>query len=110
LAWVRTALGLIGLGFVLARMGMFLRQLTLAGLPELRDRFPGGHEFITSGVVFLILGIGTCAWSGRRYHQSRVAIEVGHFQAATHSVTALATIVVVGGLAIVALVFWRLLG
>jgi putative membrane protein len=107
---VRTALGLIGLGFVLARMGLFLQQLTLAGLPELRDKFHGGHEFIASGVVFLILGIGTCGWSGWRYQQSRVAIDAGHFQAATHSVTALASIVVVGGLAIVSLVLWRLLG
>src|SRR5690349_11464639 len=31
LAWIRTALGLIGLGFVLARMGLFLRNLAMAG-------------------------------------------------------------------------------
>src|SRR4051812_16870741 len=33
LAWVRTALGLLGLGFVLARMGLFLEQLALTSLP-----------------------------------------------------------------------------
>ena len=31
LAWVRTALSLLGLGFVLARMGLFLRQLAVVG-------------------------------------------------------------------------------
>ncbi len=33
LAWIRTALGLIGMGFVLARMGLFLEQLASVGPP-----------------------------------------------------------------------------
>src|SRR3954469_12408945 len=69
LAWVRTALGLIGLGFVLARMGLFLRQLAGAGLVHEGKhlRFQAGHEFLVSGVVFLLVGTAVCVWSGRRY-------------------------------------------
>ena len=89
LAWVRTALGLIGMGFVLARMGLFLQQLALANLPELRGHFHGGHEFIASGVVFLLLGIVACAWAGRSYQHTRLAIDAGQFQAANRSITVL---------------------
>jgi putative membrane protein len=110
LAWVRTGLGLIGLGFVLARMGLFLQQLALASMPQVRDRFQGGHEFVVSGVVFLLLGIVVCGWSARRYQQSRRAIDAGEFEPAGRSVVMLSTVVVVGGLAIVGLVFWRVLG
>src|SRR5437660_7383414 len=77
LAWVRTALGLIGLGFVLARMGLFLRQLTAAAEAERMAAGPGlrqagavgrslhaGNEFLVTGVVFLALGTALVAWSG----------------------------------------------
>src|SRR5947199_1695167 len=71
LAWMRTALGLIGLGFVLARMGLFLRQLAISastgaeGLPlsRLAHGMHAGHEFLVTGVVFLMIGTAFGAWS-----------------------------------------------
>jgi putative membrane protein len=110
LAWVRTALGLIGLGFVLARVGLFLQQLGVASLPEARGRFQGSHEFVASGVVFLLFGVAAGGWAGHRYQNARAAIDAGRFQPAKDSVWALSAIVVAGGLAIVALVLWRLVG
>jgi putative membrane protein len=110
LAWVRTALGLIGLGFVLARMGLFLEQVGAASLPELRGRFHGAHEFIASGVLFLLLGVASCAWAGKRYQDSRIAIDGGRFQPAQGSIRALTAIVIIGGLLIIGLVLWRLVG
>ena len=82
LAWVRTSLGLIGLGFVLARMGLFLRQLAAASLVHegKRIRFHPGHEFIVSGVIFLVVGTVLCGWAGRRYGTNRRAIESGRFR------------------------------
>ena len=112
LAWVRTALGLIGLGFVLARMGLFLRQLSAAsvalGAPALHYR--GGQEFMVSGVVFLLIGTAACGWSGWRYDRARRDIDAGKYEAEVTSIVVVTAIVVVGGLALVALVLWRTLG
>lgn len=119
LAWVRTALGMIGLGFVLARMGLFLRQLAVAGLAGnaagagagLADVRPlhAGHEFLVSGVVFLAFGTLLGGWSGWLYERNRRALEAGRFEPARGSVLALTAVVVLGSLVIIGLVVWRVL-
>jgi putative membrane protein len=51
LAWVRTGIGVIGLGFVVARFGLFLHLVTREPLSE--------HEHSVSsllGVLFIVLG------------------------------------------------------
>jgi putative membrane protein len=109
LAWVRTSLGLIGLGFVLARMGLFLRQLAAVSLVHEghRVRFQAGHEFLVSGVVFLLIGIAFCGWSAQRYRQNRQAIDTNQFEPAERSIIAVTALVVVGGLVIAGMVVWR---
>ena len=111
LAWVRTALGLIGLGFVLARMGLFLRQLADAGLaPSGRTlHVQAGGEFLASGVIFLLIGLAVCGWAGHRYATNRDSIESGTFNPAGGSIRAITAIVVAGGLVIAAMVVWRTL-
>ena len=54
LAWVRTGLALMGFGFVVARFGLFLRELsaTTASVPS-----AGFSRWF--GVVLIALGIGT---------------------------------------------------
>ena len=119
LAWVRTALGMIGLGFVLARMGLFLRQLAVtaaaAGLtgnggtrPNLTKGLHAGHEFIISGVVFLAVGTALGVWSALLYDQNRRSIDANHFTPAVRSVRVLTSVVVFGSLAIIGLVVWRM--
>ena len=109
LAWVRTALGLIGLGFVLARMGLFLRQLAMAGGDAPLRHLRAGHEFMVTGVVFLVLGTVLCGWTGWLYHRTRRAIDEERYEPAGATVTFLTAVVVVGGLLIVGLVLWRTL-
>ena len=48
LAWIRTGIALMGFGFVVARFGLFLKELTLAG----------AHQQSTSPSFSLPLGIG----------------------------------------------------
>ena len=36
LAWIRTGLAMMGFGFVVARFGMFLRELAAARVPNFR--------------------------------------------------------------------------
>jgi putative membrane protein len=109
LAWIRTALGLIGIGFVLARMGVFLRQLAMVGGSAPRHEFRGSHEFLITGVVFLLLGAFLCMGSGWLYHRQREAIDAGRYEPARHTVTSLTVVVVLGSLAITGLVLWQLI-
>jgi putative membrane protein len=110
LAWVRTALGLIGLGFVLARMGLFLRQLESLSAP---NRPPitvhGVHEFMIAGVLFLLLGTFLGASAGWMYESNRRALDEGRYAPARRRVVILTTIISLGGLLLAALVAWRIL-
>lgn len=114
LAWVRTALGLIGLGFVLARMGLFLRQIALTTAAEglagakLARGVHAGHEFLVSGVAFLVVGTVLGGWSGWLYGRNRRSIDADRFEPARWSVVALSGLVVVGSLVILGLVLWRM--
>lgn len=109
LAWIRTSLALIGLGFVLARMGLFLRQLAAVELNEPNGRLHAGREFLITGIVFLVLGTALAGWAVALYHQARRAIDAHDYEPARHSVSVVAAVVVVGGLAIASLVIGRVL-
>ncbi len=65
LAWVRTGLALIGLGFVVARFGLFLRLFDKQMGNELAH-----HISPWIGVCLVMLGsatTGLSAWQHRRY-------------------------------------------
>lgn len=104
LAWIRTALALVAFGFFLGRIGVYFQQgETPTDIPA-RQRSLFEHEFVVMGVVCLILGTVISAWAGWQYRRNRIAIEHNVFEPATWSVTAMATISVAGGIAIIALV------
>ena len=73
LAWVRTALGLIGLGFVVARFGLFVRLMR----PDV-DHTP--HPWSAAvGVALALLGgaaAAVAAWQHRRFCGTLVAREL----------------------------------
>jgi putative membrane protein len=64
LAWVRTALGLVGLGFVVARFGLFLRLMR----PDVEH---ASHPWAAVvGVALAVLGAiasAVAAWQHRRF-------------------------------------------
>jgi putative membrane protein len=76
LAWVRTAIALMGLGFVVARFGLFLREISgLGGAtagPESAYSGPIGILLVAAGVVATII-------STVRFFQARGQIEKGAF-------------------------------
>src|SRR4051794_11388589 len=94
LAWVRTALGLIGVGFVLARMGLFLEQLASVAVADGQRRFRGSHEFLATGIVFLLAGTALCGGSLWLYERARKAIDAGRFEPARGAVLALTAVAV----------------
>jgi putative membrane protein len=73
LAWVRTALALVGLGFVVARFGLFLR-LVRPDMEHTSHPWAGGV-----GVALAVLGAvasGLAAWQHRRFCATLAANEL----------------------------------
>ncbi|UUZ66368.1 DUF202 domain-containing protein (plasmid) [Polaromonas sp. P1-6] len=63
LAWQRTAIALIGLGFVVERFGLFMRMFAAgASLPAAH-----GRTSLIFGVLFLLLGAAVAAVSSVQY-------------------------------------------
>ena len=107
LAWVRTAISLLGLGFVLARMGLFVRQLAAIGTPPARVGSRAGNEFLWTGVIFLLLGTALAATSGRHFGRVSAAIDAGRFGPSWGMVRGLTVTIAGGGLLVVVLVLWQ---
>jgi putative membrane protein len=55
LAWIRTGLALMGFGFVVARFGLFLQELTFVS-PDIRPRIGGGHS-VLFGTALIVAGV-----------------------------------------------------
>ncbi len=54
LAWIRTGLGLMGVGFAVARFGLFLRQIRAT---ETHSAMTEGGMSVWSGVAIVFLGV-----------------------------------------------------
>ena len=68
LAWLRTGIALMGLGFVVARFGLFLRELALLD-PDVA-RLPASSGWSqTFGILLIVLGIGVNLVSALQYAQ-----------------------------------------
>jgi putative membrane protein len=68
LAWVRTGIAIVGLGFVVSRFGLFLRVLNLNVAPD--PDLTGGHGYSNLlGIALVLLGavsmIVACIQHGR---------------------------------------------
>ncbi len=77
LAWVRTAIALMGLGFVVARFGLFLREVAATGGAS------SSAESAYSGPIGILLvaaGLVAMAVSTVRFFQARRQIDRGAFE------------------------------
>lgn len=54
LAWIRTGLGMMGVGFAVARFGLFLRQMRAT---EAHVAVHGTGLSVSSGVAIVVLGV-----------------------------------------------------
>ena len=90
LAWIRTSIALIGLGFVVARFGLFLRefQVVIQQQQQLQERsassITGGpmSEYSFSsflGVVMIGLGVVLIIYSLKSYRDGNNQIQTGVF-------------------------------
>lgn len=106
LAWLRTAIALIGFGFAIARFGLFLRQLQAA----VTQRETPNHHFFSSenlGVSLVIVGIVTIALAAWRYNRVFWQIERGNYQPNRLAVWLLTAVVIILGTLSIPLILLR---
>ena len=63
LAWVRTGIALMGFGFVVARFGLFLRELVRVGERAAAQRF----DSVLLGTLIVAAGVGVNIWASLRH-------------------------------------------
>ncbi len=70
LAWVRTGVALMGFGFVVARFGLFLRELAVARQLAAHQELGNGPRLTVSvwaGISLLVVGVAVMAVAAVRY-------------------------------------------
>jgi len=97
LAWIRTGLGLMGVGFAVARFGLFLRQLR-ADLPQGTAHATGLSVY--SGVAIVILGVAVNAVAAVQHVHTVHELKTGTWIAgrASRSAVSLALVLAFTGL------------
>ncbi|XWK86563.1 MAG: DUF202 domain-containing protein [Phormidium sp.] len=97
LAWLRTAIALIGFGFAIARFGLFLRQLEISftGQNTVPDSFINSQHLGISLVIVGVIVIGLSVW---RYNKVFWQIEQADYQPSRLMVWVTAAIVMILGL------------
>lgn len=106
LAWLRTALALIGFGFAIARFSLFLRQLQTTLTPQQAV----SHSLFNSenlGVTLVVFGILTVALAAWRYNRVFRQIEQGNYRPNRLLVWFLTGAVMLLGTLSIPLVIWR---
>ena len=74
LAWMRTGVAVIGLGFIVARFGLLIRELGASGPRHL----PQGASTVF-GVLLVVCGVALLFLANRRYQEVGHAIESNDF-------------------------------
>jgi putative membrane protein len=80
LAWIRTGLSLMGFGFVVARFGLFLRQIALAAAgsaPGAAKPPPPTGVSLVIGVALVVLGVAASALAAVQYARTLTRLRRG---------------------------------
>jgi putative membrane protein len=79
LAWIRTSIAVISLGFVVAKFGVWLRELSVRIDPQIRIQ--SSDVSLPMGVAMTALGAVLAVLAAWRYHVVNQAIERGDVRA-----------------------------
>ena len=102
LAWIRTGLSLMGFGFVVARFGLFLRELS-AVRPDFHIRSSGFT--IAIGAVLIMIGVVTNVVSTFRHLQVIAELKRGDSAIARPSYPGIAVALILAALGAVIVVY-----
>ncbi|MBI2839543.1 MAG: DUF202 domain-containing protein [Acidobacteria bacterium] len=97
LAWIRTGLAFMAFGFVVARFGVFLREVVVVGGANPGSDGRGLGISLWLGLGLIGTGVMTCVISALRHTQYIAAIDQGRFR---HVFGSSLAFVIVGLLAI----------
>ena len=75
LAWIRTAIAIMGFGFVVVKFSIFLKQVS-AALGATQKTIPSAHSHII-GILLVGLGAAIILFSAIRYKKTAVDLEKG---------------------------------
>ncbi|MFZ0513578.1 MAG: DUF202 domain-containing protein [Candidatus Nitrosopolaris sp.] len=102
LAWLRTSIALIGLGFVVSRFGLFLRELGIAVKDNLIAEATIHSPSSLLGISMVILGAVLIVYALKNYLETDKAIQKGTYipkhsamYVATMSLVIFSTIIIV---------------
>jgi putative membrane protein len=73
LAWIRTGLALMGFGFVVARFGIFLREIAAAR----GDIIVGGGGSLWAGTALVVLGVVVNIYAAMAHKDFRRRFDAG---------------------------------
>jgi putative membrane protein len=100
LAWVRTSIAIVSLGFVVAKFDVWMREL--AGSSATTPSHAGNpHASLVIGIVMMAIGGIFVALAARRYHRVTLDIERGEVRADRGLVLFVTAVVVVLSLAMI---------
>ena len=100
LAWVRTSISVLGLGFVVAKFSVWLRELSA----RLGGPASGGHSGLSLplGVGMMAIGALLAVLAAWRFRRVRDAITRGKADTGDHTVTIVAMLVLAMAAALIA--------
>lgn len=76
LAWIRTGIALMGFGFLVARFGVFLGELSVTNAVPLPD---GAALSLPIGIALVAIGVMTLVWATLRHRHYVLALRRGNF-------------------------------
>lgn len=79
LAWIRTSIGIISLGFVVARFSIWMREMAVRVNPEMEKPHQGAS--LPIGEIMMAVGALLPILAAWRYHVVNKAIERGEIKA-----------------------------
>jgi putative membrane protein len=77
LAWIRTGVSFMGFGFVIARFGLFLREMAM-NKSESED--PHAGLSLPAGIALIAIGIIVTIVAAMRYRSRILALDRGEFR------------------------------
>ena len=106
LAWYRTGIALMGFGFVVARFGVFLREMAAVS----NEAAPAKHNASAIGVFIVGAGVVINVWASVRHHRMMRGLAKGErFRATPHGPVALGVATGIGGVVLIAVLMSALL-
>jgi putative membrane protein len=107
LAWVRTGIALMGLGFVIVKFALFIRHASY--LMGNQMALPENRYSALTGIIMVILGALTTALAFVRYRYIEKQLRQNRFFP-TQWLTALVTIIIILGSVLLVVYLWPNVG